>query len=470
MDSKQSDYLYEHADYLKWDVNTGDSTIHARQVSGRFRSIKTAIMAILLIPFFGLPYLTWDARQAIFFDIPARKFYLFDIVVWPQDFIVLALLMLFAFILLFSMTAIAGRVFCGNICPQSIWTDLMTITERWAEGKASQRVKLDKMPWNVEKIRKKAFKHSMWISICLLTSITFLGYFSGIYDAWENLTSFNYNIYEWTSLSIVFALFYINTGFVREQICNWVCPYARIQAVMTDKDTITTTYDHNRGEERGRLKRGAVDENKGDCIDCNMCISVCPTGVDIREGNQIGCINCGLCIDACDDIMDKIDKPKGLIRFMSHNELESKQDSKHYILRLRPILYMLVTALTFGAIAYSLLFKSDIDMNVNHERSPTFTIMSDRTIQNVYHLIILNKSEMPKTFTLAISGLDHPISNYDDKAIVLKSGQAKKIDLQIKVPQKSITLPITPIMFTLQPGTAQDKETSYDAHFFGPER
>ncbi|MDX8388062.1 MAG: cytochrome c oxidase accessory protein CcoG [Ghiorsea sp.] len=468
MDKKASDYLIEHEDYLNWDMNTGDKTIHARQMPGRFRNIKWIIMSVLLIPFFLTPYLTWDLRQAVFFDIPARKFYLFNVVVWPQDLIILALLMLFAFILLFSLTAIAGRVFCGSICPQTLWTDLMTLTERWAEGKASHRIKLDAMPWNFEKIRKKAFKHAMWITICLVTAVTFLGYFSGIYDAWSGLFSFSYNIFEWVSVGLVFALFYVNTGFVREQVCQWMCPYSRIQAVMTDKDTITTTYDYHRGEERARLKRGQPQEDKGDCIDCNLCVTVCPTGVDIRKGNQIGCINCGICIDACDDIMEKIERPKGLIRFMSHHELEKNTEVKHHFLRLRPIIYMLATTITFAAIMYSLLFKDDIDMSINHERSPTYTIMSDRTVQNMYHIIVMNKTEHSADFSLSTSGIEGAKSNYDDKIIHLKTGEAKKIDLRIKVPQKHANKANQKINIHLQSTSEKEVHVTNRDAFFGP--
>jgi len=465
---KHSDYLIEHEDYANWQINTGGETVHARRAPGRFRNIKWIINSIFLLPFFLLPYFTWDERQAIFFDIPERKFYLFNIVVWPQDFIILALLMLFAFILLFAMTAIAGRIFCGFVCPQTLWTDLLTLVEGWAEGKAKQRIKLDAAPWNFEKIRKKGLKHLMWIVICGTTSITFLGYFSGIYDAWTGFFTFHYNVYEWASFILVFALFYVNTGFLREQVCQWMCPYSRIQAVMTDKDTITTTYDYHRGEKRGRLVKGQVGEGNGDCIDCNMCVTVCPTGVDIREGNQIGCINCGLCADACDDIMERIDRPKGLVRFMSYNEVENNTTTHNRFMRPRPLFYMGVTTVTFVAIAYLLLFISPIEMNVNHERSPTFTLMSDRSIQNVYHMIVLNKTEQSADFTLDIKGLDGAITNFDNKPIHLISGEAKKVDLRIKVPRKNLKAASQDVTITLTSTQNAEITTKYKSAFFGP--
>jgi cytochrome c oxidase accessory protein FixG len=469
-ENKTSDYLIEHEDYAHWEVNSGESTVHARRIPGRFRNIKWMIMASLLIPFFLAPYLTWNGRQAIYFDIAARKFYLFSVTIWPQDLIILALLMLFAFILLFSMTAIAGRIFCGTMCPQTMWVDMMTWIERKVEGSARQRMKLDAMPWNAEKIRKKLLKHFLWWILCLVTAVTFLGYFSGIDRAWSGLIHLDYNIYEWITVVFVFLLFYINSGFVREQVCNWVCPYARIQAVMTDKDTITTTYDYHRGEPRGRIKKGQVDESKGDCVDCSLCVSVCPTGVDIREGNQIGCINCGLCIDACDDIMTKVGREKGLIRFMSYHELEHNIKSKNRFLRPRPIIYMLATTATFMGIMYGIFFKADLDINVHHERSPIYTVMSDRTVQNVYHVIVLNKTEKPADFTLKVSGIDGITSNYDGKVIKVKVGQAKKIDLRIKAPQKNITAARQPITLLLESVDNPQLTRTYESMFFAPER
>jgi len=319
-------------------------------------------------------------------------------------------------------------------------------------------------------MRKKTTKHFFWIVLCTLTSVTFLGYFSGIYDAWSGLFTLQYNVYEWTSFILVFALFYIATGYVREQVCNWICPYARIQAVMTDKDTITTTYDYNRGEPRGRIKKGQDADAKGDCIDCNLCVSVCPTGVDIRGGNQIGCINCGVCIDACDDIMEKVGREKGLIRFMSHNELEHGTTTNNRFLRPRPMFYMLITLVTFAGIMYTLLFKSDIDMNVNHERSPTYTLMSDRSIQNVFHAIILNKTESAADFTLSATGIDGITTNYDGKTLKLTSGQAKKITIRIKIPQKNLSSERQPIILKLQSTEDPELSKTYESMFFGPRK
>jgi len=465
---KTSDYVIEHEDYAHWDINTGDKQVYARRIPGRFRNIKWLVMASLLIPFFLAPYLTWNGRQAIYFDIPARKFYLFEVTIWPQDLFILALLMLFAFVLLFSMTAIAGRIFCGSVCPQTMWVDMLSLIERWTEGDARHRMKLDAMPWNAERIRKKLTKHALWTVLCLVTSVTFLGYFSGIQEAWSDLYHLSYNIYEWVSIVFVFALFYINSGIVREQICNWVCPYARIQAVMTDKDTITTTYDYHRGEPRGSIKKGQEKSDKGDCVACNLCVSVCPTGVDIREGNQIGCINCGLCIDACDDIMTKVNRPKGLIRFMSYHELENNTETKNRFLRPRPIFYMLITTATFIGIMYGIFFKTDIGMNVNHERSPTFTIMSDRTVQNRYHVIVLNKTETAADFTLKVAGIEGITTNYDGKTLHLKVGQAKKIDLSVKAPQRNLTSERQPISLTLQSMDNPEHSKKYESMFFSP--
>ncbi|MBL4775328.1 MAG: cytochrome c oxidase accessory protein CcoG [Mariprofundus sp.] len=470
MDKQQSDDIYQHADYLNWDVNAGDGTVHARHISGRFRNRKWLVMLLTAGSFFMLPYIQWGERQAILFDIPERKFYLFGGVVWPQDLWMLALLMLFCFVCLFAMTSISGRIFCGFGCPQAVWTDILTWVEYKIEGKAADRIKLDAAPWGIHKIRKKITKHAFWIAICSTTAITFVGYFSGIYYAWDGLFSFELSVFEWGAFIIVLLLFYINTGFVREQVCNWICPYARIQGVMSDDNTIITTYDERRGEERGRLKRGNIEEGHGDCIDCNMCVSVCPTGVDIRKGNQLGCINCGLCIDACDSIMDKVDRPRGLIRFMSHIEFSTGKRDKHPFLRPRPIIYMLVTIAAFVAIISGLLFKSPVAMNVHHERSPLYTMMSDGSIQNIFHMDFMNKTEGSADFILTTSGLDNITTNAEGKVFHLKNGQLKKFTLRVRIHKKSITQEQQPIIFELKSVDNPEVRDVYESVFIGPRR
>jgi len=469
MDKKQSKDIYEHAEYLNCDVNVGEKTIHARHMHGRFRNIKWLTFLAIYGPYFLLPFFQWGERQAVLFQIPQQKFYFFGLVMWPQDLWILALILLFCFVLLFAMTAISGRIFCGFVCPQSVWTDVLTWIEFKVEGKAGERVKLDAAPWGPTKIRKKVTKHALWLAFCAATAMSFISYFSGTHDAWTGLFTLNYNVAEWVTFIIIVVLFYVNTGFVREQVCNWICPYARIQGVMTDDKTIITTYDELRGESRGRLKRGKVAEGNGDCIDCNICVSVCPTGVDIRKGNQIGCINCGLCIDACDSVMKKVKLPQGLIRFMSHNEATTgKADDKHYLLRPRPLFYMFVTVASVVAIAAGLLMTSPVAINVHHERSPLFTIMSDRSIQNVYHMDFMNKTEETADFILNVSGMEGISSNADGKAFHLKSGELKKFTLRVRIQKKLVKEERHPIRFELQSTTDPETRVDYESVFIGP--
>jgi len=470
MEKHQSEDIYEHADYIKWDVNTGDDTVHARRIPGRFRLRKWLTMIPIVGLFFVLPYLEWADRQAVLFDIPERKFYLFGGVIWPQDLWMLALLMLFCFVCLFAMTAISGRIFCGFTCPQSVWTDILTAVEDFVEGSAAKRVKLDAAPWSLKKVQKKVTKHFLWIVICAATAVTFIGYFSGIYYAWSGLFSFNLSLLEWVAFTIVFLLFYVNTGFVREQVCNWICPYARIQGVMTDASTVVTTYDEKRGENRGRLVKGKVADGNGDCIDCNICVSVCPTGVDIRKGQQLGCINCGLCIDGCDSVMDKLKKPRGLIRFMSHNEFTTGEADKHPFLRTRPIIYCLIAVIALVAIIIGIVVKSPVAMNVHHERSPLYTTMSNGSIQNLFHMDFMNKTEEDADFTLIISGLDGITSNATGKVYRVKSGEIKKMDVLVKVNKKSVTMEQQPIVFELKSTTNPDTHAVYESVFIGPGR
>jgi len=466
-DTNKSD-IYQHTDYLNYDVNAGDGTVHARHMPGRFRMRKWLTMLPTVGLFFVLPYFEWAERQAVLFDIPDRKFYLFGGVIWPQDLWMLALLLLFCFVCLFAMTAISGRIFCGFTCPQSVWTDILSWVEYKVEGKATERIKLDAAPWGVTKIRKKMTKHALWLVICGATAITFIGYFSGIYNAWGDFFNFSYSIFEWASFIIVLLLFYVNTGFVREQVCNWVCPYARIQGVMTDDNTIVTTYDERRGEPRGRLKQGNVEEGKGDCIDCKVCVSVCPTGVDIRKGQQIGCINCGICIDACDSIMDQVKRPRGLIRFMSHNEFKTGERDKHPFLRARPLIYSFATVAALVGIIAGIVLKSPVDINVNHERSPLYTMMSNGNLQNVYHMDFMNKTESEADFVLLISGLDGVTSNADDTVFHLKSGELKHFDLRARVDRKVVTQEQQPITFELKSVSNPDVHVVYKSVFIGP--
>jgi polyferredoxin len=304
------DDLYAEASH--WHVNTGKETIHAKRVGGRFRTLKWWSSAVWLAFFLG-PYLRWDGRQAVLFDIPSRQYHIFGATVLPQDFWMLSLLLLFFAILLAVVTATAGRVWCGYFCFQTVWTDLFTLIEEKFEGPPQARRKLDAAPWS-EKLRIKVPKHLVWILIGMVTGASFVAWFTDGWAMWGQLLRLELPPVAYVTIAVFTAFTYVFAGHMREQVCFWLCPYARLQGVMYDRETILPTYDLKRGEPRGRVRRGDAVSEQGDCIDCRQCVAVCPTGIDIREGQQEGCITCALCIDACDAVMDKVDRPRGLIR------------------------------------------------------------------------------------------------------------------------------------------------------------
>lgn len=463
--------LYAETDYLNWDINPGNKKVHARQVSGRYRTRQWLSFAVLYGGFFLLPYLMWNSRQAILFDIPAQKFYLLGVVLWPQDLWTLALFLFLCFVLLMAMTALSGRIFCGFVCPQTAWVSFLVWIENWIEGPPNQRYKLDSGPWSIDKITKKLTKHMLWILVCSVTSITFIGYFSGIYESWLRFFSLTYNVYEWSTFAGVTTLFYVNSGFLREQVCMWICPYARLQGVFTDLGTRVVTYDHARGEPRGKLKHARERSGSGDCIDCNLCVTVCPTGIDIRKGQQLGCINCGFCIDACDDVMQRVDKPAGLIRIGAQHEFDKKDSGSAAPRPVARLIYAGITLVTLTALIVATSLRSEVALNVQHERNPLYTVMSDGSIQNIYHLNFLNKTEQNDRFVLNIEGLDHyeaQLINHSLSEIVLRSGEIKEYTLHVRTPEDAHHPERRAFRLTLQSLSSPKVSARYDTMFIGP--
>jgi cytochrome c oxidase accessory protein FixG len=450
------------------DINVGDISIYTRSVKGRFRARRMASLGAIYGLFFVLPYLDWNGRQAVLFDIPARKFYFFGAVIWPQDFWLLAMFLLFCFLFLFALTSVRGRVFCGFMCPQTAWSAALAAIERFIEGGPQQRMRLDALPWwNVRKLRIKSAKHVLWLTVCSVTAVTFIGYFAGIGDAWRAFVMLDFNVYEGIAFTFVVVLFYVNSGFMREQVCMWICPYARIQGVFTDLFTRMTSYDAARGEPRGKLKR--AESELGDCVDCKMCVAVCPTGVDIREGQQLGCINCGVCIDACDSVMERIGKSRGLIRFASKFELERHASDRGRLLRAGPSIYAAVASIAFTVIIVGVIAKSDVGINVRHERDPLFTVMSDGTIQNSYEVSLLNKTEVGDTFEFRVEGLDGVRSNLDDGgAIALASGQIRHMAVRLRAPRAQLPGERQGVRFVLRSRTRPAAVAHYDTVFMAP--
>lgn len=389
----------------EWEVHTGTGEkITARRIKGKFRSLKNLTMSVWLIYFLG-PYLRWNGEQAVLLDIPNQQFHLFDVTLFPQDIWVLSLALLFLAILLAAMTGVAGRVFCGYFCFQTVWTDAYSYIEGKLEGNTPQKSQKFKAGrWTFDKVSKKVTKHFIWLAIALLTGFSFCAWFIDVFQLWDEILSFTAPKPVWIALAIFTFFTYWFAGFMREQVCFWLCPYARLQGVMYDQDTVLPAYDATRGEPRTKYSKQTSD-NKGACIDCNLCVAVCPTGIDIRKGQQEGCITCGLCIDACDSIMDKIKQPHGLIRYASYKELHRGVARLSLLKRPRVVIYSLIIVLSVAGILYGFTHFSPTEFKVIHERQPLFVKMSDGEIQNKYILKLLNKTKNTLKIKYTISGL-----------------------------------------------------------------
>jgi cytochrome c oxidase accessory protein FixG len=382
-----------------------EDKVYPREVKGRFATLRRAAMFVLLGAFYGGPWLIWEGRQAILFDLPARKFYVFGMTLWPQDFVYLALLLIILAVSLFFFTAIAGRLWCGFACPQTVWTEAFTWIEMAIEGDRGKRMKLDKAPWTFPKIRKKVFKQVCWITLALFTGFSFVGYFAAVRPLAVDLVTFQANA--WSVFWVLFYAFatYGNAGYMREQVCKYMCPYARFQGAMFDRDTLIITYDGERGEPRGGRRRGsdAKAQGLGDCVDCTMCVQVCPTGIDIRQGLQYECIACAACIDACDTIMDKVGSPRGLIRYSTERALEHKS---YRLIRPRTLVYSGILMLLLGTMVTTMALRKPAIMDVIRDRNALYRDVGRMGIENTFTIRIVNKQNEGHSFNLSVSGVE----------------------------------------------------------------
>ncbi len=378
--------------------------IHAREVKGTFQRLRHAAMFVLLGLYYVGPWLRWNERQAVLFDLPARKFYIFGLTLWPHDFIYLAWLLVMAALLLFFATAIAGRVWCGYACPQTVWTEAFVWMERLAEGGFTRRLKLDKAPWTPEKVLRRGAKQAMWLSFAAWTGFTFVGYFTPITDLGARLVSLSLGPWETFWIAFYSLATYGNAGRLREQVCLYMCPYARFQSAMFDNNTLIVSYDPARGEPRGSRQRGLAPTSLGlgDCVDCNMCVQACPTGIDIRDGLQYEGITCAACIDACKPVMARMGYPSGLIRYTTQNALEGKPT---HINRPRTRIYGLLLVVMFGGFVYALINRSPLQMDVIRDRNQLFRETPAGDIENVYEVKLLNKSDQARQLVVRVDGL-----------------------------------------------------------------
>jgi len=438
------DDIYEEVS--EWHINVGSEKVVAKRLTGRFRTLKWIGMSIWLVLFLG-PYMRWNGAQAVLFDLPNRQFNIFNIVIYPQDIWMLSLTLLFFAILLAAVTSIAGRVFCGYFCFQTVWTDIFTWIEGKIEGTTPQKaLKFNNAPWSKNKLIRKVLKHTLWLSIGILTGISFVAWFTDSLQLWRDLLTLQASLTSVTIIAVFTGGTYVFAGFMREQMCFWLCPYARLQGVMYDQDTILPSYDAERGEPRGRIKRGQEQSDKGSCVDCNVCVAVCPTGIDIRKGQQEGCITCGMCIDACDSIMDKVKQPRGLIRYASYKELHHNAKTVPLYKRVRVLIYATILALALSGIVYGFMNLSPTEFKVVHERQPLFVQLSDGSIQNKYIIKLLNKTKETLTVDLSIEGLDGAVL-HGLRQMTIEPGKVIPVTALIRVPENKIPAPLTPVIF-----------------------
>ncbi|MFW2438446.1 MAG: cytochrome c oxidase accessory protein CcoG [Arenicellales bacterium] len=441
--------------------------IYPREVHGIFASWRVAMVFLTLGLYYILPWINWGVgRQALLFDLPNRKFNIFMMTLWPQDLIYLSALLIISALGLFLFTSVGGRLWCGYACPQTVWTEVFLWIERKIEGSRPQRMKLAKSPWKLNKVIKKGGKHLVWITFSLWTGFTFVGYFSPIRELAVDFI--NWDLGPWETFWIFFYAFatYGNAGWLREQVCIYMCPYARFQSVMFDNNTLIISYDEMRGNPRGARKRGKEKPtDKGDCIDCGLCVQACPTGIDIRDGLQYQCIACAACIDACDDVMEKMDYPKGLIRYTTLNE--AKGNGLH-IFRPRVFIYSAILAGLVIAMAWSLATRVPVGVDISRDRNILYREAPNGDLENVFTIKIMNQDDKAHNFVISIDGIPGAVLDPDEPETHVGSGEIGETLIRVRAAEDIIKDRSTTITLRV---TASDDETltdEEDTRFIAP--
>ncbi|MDD2833483.1 MAG: cytochrome c oxidase accessory protein CcoG [Methylotenera sp.] len=442
--------------------------VYPRTTSGYYKNWRWAMIWITQIIFYGIPWLQWSERQAVLLDISTHRFYIFGLILYPQDLIYLVVILIISALALFLFTAVAGRLWCGFACPQSVYTKIFLWIERQVEGDRAARLRLDESKLTKHKLYKKTLKHSLWLAFSAWTGFTFLGYFSPIRELMQNIALFNLG--PWETFWICFYSFatYGNAGFLREQICKHMCPYARFQSAMFDNDTLIVTYDAERGEPRsGRSRKvDAKQSGLGDCIDCSFCVQVCPTGIDIRNGLQYECISCGLCVDACNSIMDKMEYPRGLIRFSTHNALThhwSQEQIVKKVLRPRVLIYAGLLLLLSLGMVYSLAIRTPFKVDIIRDRGVMSRLVAGGKVENVYQMQITNASEKPQTYHISVEGIPD-LALASEKKFTVNAAQSRMVAVSLQIKDGAIRSGSHPIKFGIE---AEDtKEKIYEKSIF----
>jgi cytochrome c oxidase accessory protein FixG len=412
--------------------------IYPRAVSGVFATWRWIFVWLTQLVYYGLPWLTWNGRQAVLFDLEARRFYIFGLVLYPQDFIYLTGLLVVSALALFLFTAIAGRLWCGYACPQTVYTEIYLWMEKLFEGDRSARMRLDRAPWSLSKFARKGGKQLAWILFGLWTGFTFAGYFTPIREL--AVAFVTWNLGPWQAFWIFFYGFatYGNAGFMREQVCKYMCPYARFQSAMFDKDTMIVTYDAARGEPRGARKRSADPKalGLGDCIDCTLCVQVCPTGIDIRNGLQYECIGCGACADVCDEVMDKMGYPRGLVKYSTQNGMANGWTRAQMIRRAfrpRVLVYSAILLAIVTALGVSLWLRVPLKVDVIRDRGALARMVEMGRIENVYRVQLMNAAEVPRVLAVEVEGLAGA-TIASEPTVDLRPTEVRSVPVRVQVP------------------------------------
>ena len=441
--------------------------IYPREVHGVFANLRVLGVITLLGLYYVVPWLTWDNHQAVLFDLPARKFYIFGLTFWPQDFFYMAWLLIIAALALFFFTALAGRLWCGYACPQTVWTEVFLWIERKIEGDRSRQMKLDKAPLTGHKIVLKGTKHFIWIVFSAYTGLTFVGFFTPMRELVTSLVQFSLG--PWETFWVVFygLATYGNAGWMREQVCIYMCPYARFQSAMFDHDTLVISYDEKRGEPRGSRKRG-IDHHElglGDCIDCTLCVQVCPTGIDIRDGLQYECIGCAACIDVCDEVMAKMNYPMGLVPYTTENVMRGKGS---HTLRPRMVVYATVLLAFMAGFIYSISQRIPLELDIIRDRNSLYRETGAGLVENVYTLKLINMDSRPHHYTVSVAGLPDLEIDTGQGAIEVAAGEVLNLPIRVRTDPINLKRASNEITFTLSATDAPELTTTQTGRFIGP--